>query len=117
MSDYETQLRQMAGMQNMGMLGQQTVKLANANRPSPVIDQQMLMMDERLDVTIKLMCELEQRLNRVLHSVPTSPETPRDRLVSAPCTGVPLGDALATQGERLSNIQSAIRSILDRLEL
>lgn len=116
---YEEQLRGMAAMQNVGMLGQgqMSAKLANANKPLAVIDQQMLLLDERLELAVKMACDLENRLRRVMHTIPESPEVASDRVSSTPCTGVPLGDALAMQGDKLSGIIAILRSINERIEL
>lgn len=115
MSDYESQLRQMAGMQNAAQsLGFGQVSLANANKPPAIISQQLQTLEERISIIAKVLTELEQRLCPILRSMPVSPETAKDKPLS---TGVPLGDSLMQQAEKLQDALNKVRFIMDRLEL
>jgi hypothetical protein len=113
--NYREQLERMAGMPPPAEQGR---GMQNMNAPTPVapvIDTQLFHLDERLDVALKLACELEQKLMRVLRQ---SPETPRnDKITGAPSTGVPLGDAIASQCERLQGVIRVLSSINERIEL
>lgn len=84
--------------------------------PASIIDVQMGHLDSRIDVVLKLAAALEGKLGKVLRQV-DSPPVNKGNLGSAPCTGVILGDALASQSERLQDAINYLSNTLERIEL
>jgi hypothetical protein len=105
---YDERLRQMAGLANVPLNTSKDV------RPTPIIEGQVKLLEERIDCALNAVCELEQRLQPALHTVPETAEKNSGTAVS---TGVPLGDALSLQCDRLVSIITRLRHIHSRIEL
>jgi len=83
-------------------------------RPSPVIEQQMQLLNDRLEVLVAQVNHTEARLAGVLRQGDKQP-TRDGRLAGG--TGVPLGDMLAGLVARAQEAIDRLNGIQERIEL
>jgi len=87
----------------------------NECAPASIIEVQMGHLESRVDVIVKLAAVMENRLARVLRQA-DSPPVNRGNSPSQD-TGVILGNALASQSERLQDAINYLNATLERIEL
>lgn len=101
---------------NGGAVGAATtytpVSTPQAVRPT-VISEQCSTLESRVESLGNIVAELEARLSMVLMSEAPSGE----KASQAPHPGVPLGNVLAIQNDRLHLIAVRLRSLIERVEL